>query len=230
MLCDNLLLTNEIEIKKYRSLILDAIGEEGRLLTNVIDNLHLIIGEQPDVSDNFGHQAKNRFNYVFIKFIKAIASFSKPLVLVLEDLQWLDLASLDLLKVLLSNQIKNLMFIGVYRGVACGAHQLEELMKFIQDINISPTEIALENMGHESINDLISDSLHFPPLESYSLTVFVQGKTQGNPFFVKQMLRSLFEKGMITFNCEKQKWQWDDCINETNGIAENVLDLLRQKI
>ena len=131
--CDNLLLKDELEIKKYRSLILNAVGEEGRLLTNIIVNLLLIIGEQSEVSDKFGHEAKNRFNYVFTNFIKAIASVSKPLVLVLEDLQWLDVSSLDLLKVLLRSQIKNLMIIGVYRNnEVCDSHHLAELLKFVK--------------------------------------------------------------------------------------------------
>ena len=229
--CDNLLLKDELEIKKYRSLILGAIGEEGRLLTNIIDNLHLIIGEQSEVSDNFNHETKHKFNYVFINFIKAIASVSNPLVLVLEDLQWLDIASIDLLKALLKSQIKNLMFIGVYRdNDVCDAYQLAEFLKFVKEIDISPTNITLENMDYESTNELISDALCVSPLESYSLTTFVQGRTKGNPFFVKHMLRSLFEKEKITFNHEKRKWQWDDCTNETKGIAENVIGLLRLKI
>ena len=123
------------------------------------------------------------------------------------------------------------MFIGAYRdNEVCDTHPLIESLKLAEEIDISPASITLGNMDHGSTNELTSDALCVSPLESYSLTAFVHGRTEGNPFFAKHALRALFKKEKITFNHEKRKWQWDDCINETKGIAENVIDLLRHKM
>ena len=153
----------------------------------MIDNLNLIIGNQSKGSNSYDYEAKNRLNYVLTKFIKAVASVGS-LILVLQDLQWMDSASLDLIKVLIRSRVKNLMLIGVYRDdEVCCSHQLSDLLNFVREINITPIEIALENMDHESLNEFISDTLCISPVSSYPLTAFVYGKTAGNPFFVKQM-------------------------------------------
>ena len=231
MFCNTILLEDKCTIEKYRSMMQDAVGEEGKLLTNVIDNLHYIIGEQPDIFESFGREAQNRFNYVFIKFLRVITSISCPLVIVLEDLQWIDLASLDLITALVESSIKNLLLIGVYRDNEIGEeHDLVKFLHAARKMNVRTTEINLRNMEHECINELISDALCVPPFDSYSLTAFIYKKTKGNPFFVKQTLSYLSEQKVITFNAEKLKWQWNDSIYSENDIAENVLDLLRQKM
>ena len=234
MFCVDLSLKNQFITRGYRSLILDAVGDEGKLLTNIIENLHDVIGEQPEVSDKHGNEAKNRLNYVFTSFIKAIASNSKPLILVLEDLQWIDAASIELLKALVKNKVKNVMLVGVYRdknGI-CDTQkpQLEGFLNFVEETGVTPTEIMLDDLHHESVNDLISDTLCISSLESHLLTAYVHSKTKGNPLFVKEMLKSLFENKKITFNYDMHKWQWDKSIYETKGVAENVRDHLRQKV
>ena len=133
----------------------------------MIDNLHLIIGNQSEVRYNSNYEAKN---------IKAVVSASS-FILVLEVLQWMDSASLDLFKVLIRSRIKNLMFIGVYRdNEVCSSPQLSGLLNFIRDININPKEVVLENMDHETLNEFISDTICASPVDSYPLTAFVHKK------------------------------------------------------
>ena len=230
--CDDLLLKDQATIDSYKSKIQDAVGQEGKVLTNVINNLHLIIGEQPTISDAFGVEAKRRFNFVFIKFLKAISLIESPIVLTLEDLHWSDSESLALLSALLTEKkIKNFMFVGTYRGGEVqNNHPLSHLFKEIKDIGINTTEINLENLDHESVNDLISDSLCVSQLETYPLTAFIHETTNGNPFFVNQSLRSLHENHSISFCCQKSKWIFDASLFDENDMSNNVSQLLRQKI
>ena len=115
-LCDFLLLSNENTRSIYRSQIQEAVGDQGKLLTDIIPNLHLIIGQQKPVPESFGPDAKNRLIYAFVKFMKAICSLDSPVVLVLEDLQLLDIESLDLLSAMITDKyLKNMMLIGTYR-------------------------------------------------------------------------------------------------------------------
>ena len=225
--CGDLLLEDEQTKAKYKTLLQNAVGDEGKVLTDVITNLNLIIGEQPAISNTYGLEAKNRFNYVFIKFIEVICSVRCPLVLVLDDLHWIDLESLGLLRFLVKRSIKNLMLIGIYRD-----NEIDEQHPLTQLLNdVHYTEIKLLDMDHETTNDLISDTLSISPLRSYSLCSFIHAKTKGSPFFVKQMLHSLVEQNLITFNIEKRGWQWkDEICGEELDVAENMHELLRRKI
>ena len=170
--CDDILLRDKTTIAKYKHQIQDSVGDEGIILTNFISNLHLLIDRQPNVSDSFGQDAKNRFIYVFVKFIKAICSVGPPIVLVLEDLHWLDLDSSNLLSSLLTDQSnKNFMFIGTYRENETS--NTDRLFEEMKEKNTSMTQVRLANVDHEIVNDLISDALCVCPLETYSLTAFL---------------------------------------------------------
>ena len=131
---------------------------------------------------------------MFVRFITAIASLNSPLVIAIDDLQWVDLASLDLIKTLVKSSIKNLMLIGLYRdNEVNNEYNLAHFFNEVETMGISTTEIQLYNMDHEIVNDYLADALSISPLHSYPLTAFLHTKTGGNPFFLKQMINSLFE-------------------------------------
>ena len=230
--CSNLSLEDDTTIANHRSILQDSVGEEGKILTDIIPSLHSIIGAQPAITDAFGNQAKQRFDYVFIKLIKAICSFGRPVILVLEDSQNVDLTSIDLLSSMINSSITNLMLIGVYRDEeVTDTHPIKNLLQDITKLNVNMTEIILKNMDHESVNELISDTLFASPLETYTLTAIVHEKTKGSPFFVHQMLTSLSEQRLISFCDEKRKWLWDvSALVENQDVAGNVNELLKQKI
>ena len=228
MFCDLLALEDKTTIAKYRSVIKDAVGEEGQLLTNVIDNLKLIIGEQPDTYESYGSDAKNRFVYVFVKFLRAIASLNSPLVIALDDLQWMDLASIQLITAVIKGSIKNLMLIGLFRDNEINSeHEMANFLHDVEKMNIITTQIKLDNISSENVNNYISDALSISHLETYPLTALICKKTNGNPFFVKQMTNTLLEQEIIKFSLDKNKWEWNI---DGSDVTENVLDILRQKI
>ena len=164
--------------------------------------------------------------------MKAICTLGRPVIFVLEDLQNIDKTSGDLLSSLINNSIKNIMLIGAYRDEEVGdAHQVTNILQDIKKNNISLTEIKLKNLEPEQVNELISDALQACPMETYPLTAIVHRKTKGNPFFINQMLNSLYEEKLISFCDQKQKWTWDiSSLDEKQDIAENVTELLKQKI
>ena len=227
MFCDTIRLENKFVIEKYCALIQMAVGEEGIIIENVIKSLKYIIGEQPHTFESYGSEAKNRFNYVFVKFLKAIASISSPFTIVLEDLQWADLASIELITVLVKSSIKNLMLIVVYRGNEM--QDKPELVRFLHEIKSSSTEIKLDNIDNESLNSYVSDTLRLSPLVTYPLSAFLYEKTNGNPFFITQLINSLLEKKIIIFALEKSEWQWDQSILEKDVVV-NIAHLLKQKV
>ena len=219
-------------MSSYKSKIQAAVGDEGKILTDVMDTLHLVIGEQPHVSDSIGQEAKNRFTYVLINFFKAICTAASPVALIIEDLQWIDSESHDLLSsLLIENCPKNFIFIGTYRqNEVSDLHPVSNLLECMKEHDISTTMIKLDNLEQENVNDLISDTLYLPPMKSYPLAALIHNKTKGNPFFVKQMMASLYEQALIFFCSDKREWKWDDSMLEGNNMTENVLELISRKI
>ena len=206
--------------------------DEGQLLIDTIDKLHMVIGDQPRISKNFGTEAKNRFDYVFIKFFRAICLAESPIALLVEDLQWMDSESHNFLSSFLTdNSLKNFIFIGTYRqNEIDDSHPVFKLMECIKQKDINTTMIKLDNLAHESLNDMISETLHMPPIKSYPLTALIHNATKGNPLFAKHMLELLYKQGSIFFCSDKNEWKWDNSIIEGNNMTEDILELMRKKI
>ena len=230
--CDDLLLRNESTKIRFKDNILEAVGDEGKLLTDVITKLHQVIGDQPYISDAYGLEAKNRFHYVFVKFIKAICSNGCPIVLALEDLQWMDTESLSLLSKLVTDKsLAGLMLVGIYRdNEVTDDHSVTHLIHNIGRAKRNLTRIKVDNMDHESINQFLSDALSVSALETYALTVMIHEKSNGNPFYMKQLLKHLYEQGKVFFCNNENRWKWDASIFGAKDVYENVKGLLRLKI
>ncbi|TAN62104.1 MAG: hypothetical protein EPN20_11290 [Magnetospirillum sp.] len=114
--CNLLLKEDEASLARWRQRISAALGSIGKVITDVIPSIELIIGTQPDVPALAGEQALNRLNYAFGKFFEAICLEDYPLVVFLDDWQWADAGSLSLLKSVMSNKgIHFLLLIGAYR-------------------------------------------------------------------------------------------------------------------
>jgi len=231
-LCDLLLKENEETLSRNRRMIQEAVGDEGKLLTDVIKNLHLIIGPQPNVNEAIGKESLNRFNYVFCKFLNVVCSSQHPLVMFIDDLQWADNGSLILLSLLMTNKdIDYMLFVGAYRNNEIDeSHPLSVMIKNMKEKRVSMHDIETPNLSMSNVNELISDALHTSQVETYPLTALVVRKTHGNPFFVEQFLRSLSDKKLVWFSYEKKSWIWDiEQIDKLN-ITDNVVELLIQKM
>jgi len=228
-----LALRNDGVVEVYKSKIKRAIGDDGRILTDLIPSLKSLIGQQPNISYSLGKEAKNQFANVFIRFIHAICDLH-PIVLVLDDLQWLDTESLYMLSALIADdRTKNLMLTGTYRENELNiADEIERLVGDARRKNINVTRIELKNVDHEATNDMISDSLRLPSIETYALTFQIHKRTQGNPFFVRQVLKSLFEQGNIFFCSINHTFKWNASIigSDQEKISKNISDLFRDKI
>ena len=143
----------------------------------------------------------------------------------------MDFASIDLITALIKSSITNLMLIGVYRDNEINdKHRLVTFLNTSKNKDINTTVIHLKKLDQECINELISDVLCISALDSCPLTALIYKKTNGDPFFVRQMIHTFLEQKIITFSDEKRKWQWDNCIFGANDLSDDVLDLLRQKI
>jgi diguanylate cyclase (GGDEF)-like protein/PAS domain S-box-containing protein len=231
-LCKQLLTETEAVLNQWREKILAAVGNNGQVLIDVIPNLERVIGTQPPVVQVEASQAQNRFNLVFQNFIKVICQKSHPLVLFIDDLQWADGASLNLLKIIMSDAtIQYLLIIGAYRDNEVNAsHPLMMTLEEIETKQGLLSSIHLDNLLVQDVNALISEALKSPPTSTQPLTDLVYEKTQGNAFFTTEFLKSLYTEELLTFDRQVRQWQWNVAQIQESDITDNVVELMASNI
>jgi PAS domain S-box-containing protein len=198
-------------------------------MVDLIPELSLIIGEQPPVAELLPQDTQRRFQLVFRRFIGVFARPEHPLVLFLDDLQWLDAATLDLLEDLLTQaDVRHLLLIGAYRdNEVDAAHPLIRKLEAIKNKGGKVTEITLAPLALEHLGQLIADALRCEPGHAAPLTQLVHEKTAGNPFFVIQFLYALAEEHLLAFDHgSSSRWTWDLERIRAKGYTDNVVDLM----
>jgi len=228
----NLILSeSEERINMWREKILAAVGHNGQVVTDIIPDIELIIGKQPRVPKLGPVESKNRFNMVFRKFIGVFTKKEHPLVLFLDDLQWVDLASLNLIKNLITDpETKYLYIIGAYRSSEVSAsHPLMLTLDEIMKMKVVFNTISLKPLEKRYVNRMIAETLNRGSDETYDLGELIYSKTAGNPFFIKQFLKALYEQNMLYLD-ENFVWQWDMNKIRQMPITDNVTDLMIEKI
>ena len=222
----------DTELAVWRSALLDALEPNSRLMTDLVPELKLIIGDPPPVPELEPQQAQRRFQLVFRRFIGVFARPEHPLALFLDDLQWLDAATLDLLEELLTrSDLQHLMLVGAYRDNEVDAtHPLMAKLQAIRNTGARIDEIRLAPLAREHIEQLIAEALHCEPERAAPLAQLVHEKTAGNPFFVIQFLQALAEEALLTFDYDAACWSWDLRRIHGKGYTENVADLMVGKL
>ena len=216
-----LLTENTVQLQEWKIQILSALGEQAQVIIDVIPELENIIGQQSPVPELTGNASENRFNLLFSKFIQVFATGEHPLVIFLDDLQWADIASLKLIKLLMCEKYtRYLLLIGAYRDNEVNpGHPLITTLDDIRQENITINQIILQALDKSHIRLLVTDTLSCPKLHNQDLTELLLRTTQGNPFFTNQLLKSLHEDGLITFNFSLGYWQCD--INAAKALYHN---------
>ncbi|MDZ8056288.1 MAG: AAA family ATPase [Aulosira sp. ZfuVER01] len=229
-LIKQLLTEDEKRLSQWREKLLAALGANSRVITQVIPALELIVGNQPDVPVLPPTESQNRFNQVFQNFIRVFTQKEHPLVIFLDDLQWVDNASLKLIQ-LLAIVGRSLLLIGAYRdNEVNAAHPLIQTMAEIRQGEGVVNQLSLSVLSLSDINQLIADTLHCQPEDSLPLAELVQLKTGGNPFFMNEFLKSLYTEGLVKFDRQTKKWQWSIEQIQSRGITDNVVELMAGKI
>lgn len=229
----NILLTEgEKRLNKNAVKIQEALGEEGKVLTNVLPNLEHLIGVQPEVPEVGGNEAQARFNYVFIKFIHAVCQPEHPIVLFVDDLQWADSASLQLLDVLLKQSNgKYFMCIGAYRDNEVSAsHPLINTINEIKATSTTVNTIHIGNLSLEHVGAIIADATQRNSESVSSLANLIYAKTAGNAFFTTKFLKSIANEKLLFFYPNLNQWDWDLQQISLQNISDNVVEFMSEKI
>jgi PAS domain S-box-containing protein len=227
-----LLSKSESELDAWRAALVEALGPNGRLIVDLVPELTLVIGEQPLVPVLSPQDAQRRFHLVFRRFISVFARAEHPLALFLDDLQWLDTATLDFLEDLLTQgDVNHLLVVGAYRNNEVGAtHPLTRRLEAVRAAGVPVQEIVLAPLASAHLEQLVTDALHCPPTKAVPLARMLHQKTGGNPFFALQFFSSLADEGLLTFDHAAGRWLWDLTRINAKGYTENVIDLMISKL
>jgi PAS domain S-box-containing protein len=231
-LVHSLLTKSDAELNDWRESLREALGPNGQLMVELVPELRLIIGDQAPVPELSPQDAQRRFQLVFRRFVAVFARAEHPLALFLDDLQWLDAATLDVLEDLLTHpDVRHVLLIGVYRdNEVTSAHPLTRTLNTIRKSGALVREIALAPLDREDVGHLIADSLHCEREAAAQFAGLVHEKTGGNPFFVIQFLTTLVEEGLVTFDYSATRWFWDLARIHSKEYTDNVVDLLVSKL
>lgn len=227
-----LLNKSDAELAPWRHELLAALGPDGQLMVNLIPELALIIGEQPLVAQLDAQSAQARFHGAFRSLLGIFATTEHPLVLFIDDLQWLDAATLDLLERLVTRkEARHLMFIGAYRDDEVGdAHPLARTLAAIRSGGSGVCEITLGPLQVDHLAQLCADALGTYVARVRPLAELVYEKTAGNPFFAVQFITVLADEGLLAFDAGNAVWQWDIEGMRAKGITDNVAHLMSAKL
>ena len=198
----------------------------------MVPDLELVIGKQPAVSKLGPEEAQNRFSLFFIKFIRALGDKDHPFILFADDLQWVDPASLALLKAIMcDDKMSHMLIIGAYReNEVNSSHPFIIMVDELKKENAVVNTIHLANLKQEDIRHLLADCLLCELEHGQLLTDLIYQKTQGNAFFTHRFLHTLYENRLLQFDLEKYQWRWDTEQIAAQKITDNVIDLMAEKI
>jgi PAS domain S-box-containing protein len=222
----------EAELCRWRESLQEALGPNGALIVGLVPELELVIGKQPPVPDLPPQEAQSRFQMVFRRFLGVFARKEHPLALFLDDLQWLDAATLDLLERLVTHsEVRNLLVVGAYRDNEVGpAHPLLRTLEAVREAGSRVQEIVLAPLGLDDVSRLVADALHCEPERARPLAQLVQEKTGGNPFFAIQFFTALTEEGLLTFDPAARGWQWNMDRIRAKNYTDNVVEFMTGKL
>ncbi len=227
-----LLTETDDQIAVWKSKLLEALGSNGQVIIDVIPEVERIIGSQPVVPQLGPLESQNRFNRVFQQFIHVFSQPEHPLVLFLDDLQWADLPSLKLIQLIMTDpDSQYLLLIGAYRDNEVSAtHPLILTLEEIQNTGAIVNNIILRFLDIAHVSQLVADTLRSEISKAKPLAELVFNKTQGNPFFLTQTLKSLYQENLLSFDFQQGIWQWNIEVLLGISITDNVIELMVSQI
>lgn len=230
-LINSLLSESAEKIESWRNRITTVLGDNGGLITEVIPYLEKIIGKQPPVPKLQPVESEFRFRSVILEFIYIFSSPGRPLVIFLDDLQWADLPSLNLIEQILTTTGNDkVLIIGTYRDNEVDEmHPLWMTIRQLKSHSIDLHEIRLNQLNEYTTIQLVADSFGLSNDAAKELGQITYKKTNGNPFFINRFLKSLYLDKLIAHNSIGE-WQWEKSRIEGLAYADNVVDLMSREL
>ncbi|RDW16905.1 hypothetical protein CWR48_14940 [Oceanobacillus arenosus] len=218
--------------RQWQDTLNAELGSSKNVIANFIPEICWLIGPQDQVSELPPEAVHNRFRLAIQKFVQVFARKGHPLVLFLDDLQWADEATLDLIDFLITNACNSyLLIVGAYRDneVTLG-HPFERMLRKVKEKEVPITTIAVTHLNKEHIRTWIEDALAITGKDGIFLIELIFRITDGNPFFIIQLLQTFNEEKVFYFHSIEGKWLVNVTRLKQLNISEKILDIILKRI
>ncbi|MDI1451516.1 ATP-binding sensor histidine kinase [Polyangium sp. 6x1] len=231
-LVSELLAQSDERIEAFRQRLRTALGVNGQLIVDVIPQIELVIGRQSPVPELPLAEAQNRFHMVFRQLASVFAREEHPVAVFLDDLQWVDSASLELLEHLVTHpDTRYLLLIGAYRdNEVHSSHPLMIMLDEVRKRGVAVRDIVLAPLSPAHVAELVADTVQRRPEEVAPLAELVHEKTAGNPFFAIQFLTTLHQEQLLTLDPRSRSFRFDVAKIRAKNFSDNVIDLMVAKL
>ncbi|HTV18857.1 MAG TPA: AAA family ATPase, partial [Polyangiaceae bacterium] len=232
-LIHQLLAESEPRIEACRERILAEVGTGLSLVVEVLPELTKIVGPQAPPERVDARAAQSRFRNAFARFVRALARPDAPLVLCLDDMQWTDASTPELLvEIVARGDARHLLLIVAFRdNEVLGGHLLQPALREVSQLAPERVDaITLGPLGPAALGELVASSLHTTPERCASLTAVIAEKSQGNPFFAGELLVTLHRQRALRLDAARGEWTWDMAAVRAAGATDNVVELMVQRL
>jgi predicted ATPase len=215
-------------VLSWRERLREALGSHAGIMTRFIPELAHLLGEPPRPASLGGTVTESRFQLAFQAFLQVFATRESPLVLFLDDLQWADMGSLQLIQSLATApDLHHVLLLGAYRSKEVGPdHRLLQTVGAMHVAGAALCTLEVPPLDCHALTRLCRDTLHEASHQVESLAELLLRKTAGNPFFVKRLLRFLHQSGLLAFDADQGRWSWDLERIAQVEVTENVIELM----
>ncbi len=229
-LVEQLLGESAESLEKWRQVFEDALQGNGQLLIELVPELALIIGLQPAITELPPEESRNRFHNAISQFIGALGQQNKVISIFIDDVQWADVATIQLLEHIVTNDSQCLLLTLAYRdNEICATHPLNQLLATIKNTSAFHNHINLLPLEKLAISKFIATSLDLELKDIQSLVDIIIEKTAGNPFYIKEFIKSLAEQNILVKDNQNQ-WQWDKELLHSLAATANVIELMALRL
>lgn len=227
-----LLASPDLEVEKWRERLNTALKPNAQVLIDILPDLGYLLGPQAKPALLGAEEQQHRFNRVFLQFVRVICTAHKPLVVFIDDLQWADLASINLLRMLMMDtENRYCLLLGAYRDNEIDdRHPFSRILQDLKTEQNRLSQIDLKPLPLTALHKVMCDTLSLPFTEVQSLAGLVYQKTAGNPFFFRQFLHELYQQELLAFDYGQNRWWWSESDIERQASTDNVIDLMIAKI
>lgn len=231
-LVEKLLTEPPAAFARWRDTIAAALGSSSGALLPLVPTLDRILGSLPPLGEAASVEVQNRFRTATQAFVRAVSSPDRPLVLFLDDLQWADLASLDVLRWILTDPDgAHVLVLGAYRdNEVPPEHPFHKLLDETKTSGVAGSPMRLSDLDPDDVRSLVADTFHASENEAAELATLVHAKTSGNPFFVRRFVQSLGDDGHLWFDEDALRWRWDVSAIAALDVTDNVVDLVTTQL
>ncbi|MDI1445447.1 AAA family ATPase [Polyangium sp. 6x1] len=222
--------STDAELAAVRQELAAALGDNGQLIIGLVPQIQLVIGKQPPVVPLPPAEARTRLHQTFRAFVSVFASRERPLVLVLDNLQWADFASLELLQHILTQpEGRSLLLIGTERDDDA-SEPVQAMLREIQNAGVAVHERVILPLERADLIELVIDLFACERKDAEPLAALLWTKTGGNPFFAAQLLGALHQDQLIRFDTRRWAWVWNIAELEAKEITDDMVELVLGKL